>query len=570
MMAASATGAASGAAARHDQHLVLIGGGHTHVQVIKSLPRGSRESNVHITLVDPLLRAWYSGMIPGAVAGLYTAEECTIALGPLCRWAGVRHLQTRCTGIDTRAKEVLLETGVRLKYDVVSFDIGSASRDDSLPGVWRHTITTRPICDLIAKLEATERSLTERYAGKEDDLVRVVVVGGGAAGVELAFCVQARWKKLFPNMQIHLLYGGSTLFPEISASLPRWRVSSALHDRGIRVSANTRVKAVEPSALVVDGESEHRIPYDAVFWATGARTHAVSPVPGTESTYTADAAAAAASDAHSDGTSAGTITAAGAGAAASGDAGDTGATGHPRGDAVHVADASDRPSSPLPSATVTPIARVGAASGTPTPLVGLSALRRDKRGFIRVNRCLQSVNNPYVFACGDCACFEASPLPKAGVYAVRAGEPLTKNLVRVLKGEEPHEWIPQWDFLRLLCLGDGSAIGIKFSVPFGGEYAWLLKDWIDRRFVRWFDVAAGEEGDEVLDGEFAQWTIVPAALGPGHKPPATEGTALSAGAAGASGASGASGDGDSKSDGVPAAVVDDVKVEGLRAGDDVR
>ena len=55
----------------------------------------------------------------------------------------------------------------------------------------------------------------------------------------------------------------------------------------------------------------------------------------------------------------------------------------------------------------------------------------DKQGFIAVNDCLQSDGGPpNLFACGDVASSTAHPRPKAGVYAVRAGPPLTENLRR--------------------------------------------------------------------------------------------------------------------------------------------
>ena len=77
---------------------------------------------------------------------------------------------------------------------------------------------------------------------------------------------------------------------------------------------------------------------------------------------------------------------------------------------------------------------------------GTSGLAVSARGFICVDRCLRSVSHPQVHAAGDCAEW-AEPLPKAGVYAVRMGPVLSRNLRAALASEEPREYIPQGRFL---------------------------------------------------------------------------------------------------------------------------
>lgn len=116
---------------------------------------------------------------------------------------------------------------------------------------------------------------------------------------------------------------------------------------------------------------------------------------------------------------------------------------------------------------------------------GRGALATSADGFVVVDRHLRSVSHPHVFAVGDCAQW-ATPLPKAGVYAVRMGPVLTRNLRAVLSGEPLSAYQPQRHYLSLLSTADGSAIASRGRWSLAGRWAWRWKDHIDRQFVRQF------------------------------------------------------------------------------------
>ncbi|MCY7308511.1 MAG: selenide, water dikinase SelD, partial [Rhodoferax sp.] len=115
-----------------------------------------------------------------------------------------------------------------------------------------------------------------------------------------------------------------------------------------------------------------------------------------------------------------------------------------------------------------------------------TGLALDSRGFLRVNRHLQSVSDPLVFAAGDIASMDGLALEKAGVFAVRMARPLTDNLRRSLRGEELVGYRPQRRWLALISTGDRFAVGSRGRIGFAGAWVWRWKDWIDRRFMRRF------------------------------------------------------------------------------------
>ncbi len=124
-------------------------------------------------------------------------------------------------------------------------------------------------------------------------------------------------------------------------------------------------------------------------------------------------------------------------------------------------------------------------AGGPAWLQG-TGLALDEDGFIQVNQQLQALDDPKIFAAGDVASFTARPLEKAGVFAVRMGPPLAKNLRLSLRGQPLVAYKPQQRWLALISTGNRYAVASRGALGFAGAWVWTWKDWIDRRFMRKF------------------------------------------------------------------------------------
>lgn len=119
-----------------------------------------------------------------------------------------------------------------------------------------------------------------------------------------------------------------------------------------------------------------------------------------------------------------------------------------------------------------------------------SGLALDAAGFVQTAPTLQSTSHAHVFAAGDVASRIDLQRPRSGVYALRAGPPLARNLAAVLHGQPPSPWVPQRVSLNLLDTADGGAVlswglwsaGSALTRPIWG--AW--KRWLDEGFVRSF------------------------------------------------------------------------------------
>ena len=121
------------------------------------------------------------------------------------------------------------------------------------------------------------------------------------------------------------------------------------------------------------------------------------------------------------------------------------------------------------------------------PWLKASGLATDEQGFILVNDRLQSISHPQVFAAGDIATITHQARPKAGVFAVRQGKPLTENLRRSLRSQPLKSFVPQKDFLILLGTGDQQAIASRGALRLPlHSWLWRWKDSIDQKFMDQF------------------------------------------------------------------------------------
>jgi NADH dehydrogenase FAD-containing subunit len=124
----------------------------------------------------------------------------------------------------------------------------------------------------------------------------------------------------------------------------------------------------------------------------------------------------------------------------------------------------------------------------PSKIFQDSGLPIGNDGGLLVNQFLQCVSYPEIFGGGDCISFQPRALNKVGVYAVRENPILCYNLMSALEEKELKPFDPGGDYLLIFNLGDGKAIFCRKSLVWHGRLAFRLKDYIDRRFMRKFQI----------------------------------------------------------------------------------
>lgn len=129
---------------------------------------------------------------------------------------------------------------------------------------------------------------------------------------------------------------------------------------------------------------------------------------------------------------------------------------------------------------------------TAPPALELRGIATDSNGFVLVDEFLRA--SPHVFAAGDCTAFVSERgLPRSGVTAVQQGGLLTANLHRSVSDEALRPYVPPRSQLNILLSGQGSAHAIFGSYFVSGKTAWLLKNYIDNRYLKSFNLDAPNE-----------------------------------------------------------------------------
>ncbi|HUG93104.1 MAG TPA: selenide, water dikinase SelD, partial [Planctomycetaceae bacterium] len=289
------------------------GAGHTNMHIAR-MWRMDPLPGVRLTLVSPWSRATYSGMLPGTLAGLYRPDDMEIDLWRFAASCDVRLIVAEAAGLDAARRRVLFEDRPPLRFDVASIGIGSVPAGGEIR---RHpqVLSIKPMATFLTRLDeqiarVLHRSRTRPQGSggssavtprdgsgarlDEDDggrlthavsaavleaeppqgspadahpTLRVAVVGGGAAGTEIAFCLDRLLHARSIASQIQLVESG----PQILAGYADKTRRLALREfnrRGIDVT--TGQTAAEFDHGRVGFESGESLAADLVIWAAGA------------------------------------------------------------------------------------------------------------------------------------------------------------------------------------------------------------------------------------------------------------------------------------------------------------
>jgi len=239
------------------KHLVFVGGGHAHLTALMRL-RDTVRAGHRVTLIGPSPYHYYSGMGPGLLSGIYRPAEARFHVKKMAQDRGATFLEDRVVLVDPVRRTLILGSGAEVRYDAVSFNTGSGVPLDLLHPSGDNLFPVKPIENLLA----ARRKILEAGAGTR---IRVVVVGGGPAGVEIAANLGHLGRETGRIGGITLVSRSPVLgdFPEKA----RARARGALTRWGVVSIEGVAAKSV--ASGVVRLENGMRLEGDMVFVAVG-------------------------------------------------------------------------------------------------------------------------------------------------------------------------------------------------------------------------------------------------------------------------------------------------------------
>ena len=234
----------------HD--LVLAGGGHAHVEVLRALAM-KPVPGLRVTLISRSRTAIYSGMVPGFVAGQYSLDEISVNLDRLCVLGGHRLIVAEIEGLDPVAQAFALRDRPAVSFDTASINVGSTPDLQAIPGADQHATPVKPIEGFARQFEGLQG---------QENAQSITIVGGGAGGVELALALSAR----FPERALALIDRNKALLPRLPSAAGRW-AEKTLNRRGVALNLGADVQEISAEGPMTNA----LIPADLTLLVTGSK-----------------------------------------------------------------------------------------------------------------------------------------------------------------------------------------------------------------------------------------------------------------------------------------------------------
>lgn len=204
-------------------------------------------------------------MLPGALGLQFSESEMRIDLTSLTNQSGAELVIADANGIDLQAGQLLLSDREPIAFDALSIGVGS------MPAGWQQHIRspllvpTKPMQTFLSRLDTR----LDTCATEKSSPLRVVIIGGGVASVEIAFCLSQQRARKDPNrpISIEIITSGDSIAEGMKPRSIR-HLQRLLNRRSIQIQSQCRVVEVNELGFVTSKGVRHKA--DVVIWATGA------------------------------------------------------------------------------------------------------------------------------------------------------------------------------------------------------------------------------------------------------------------------------------------------------------
>ncbi len=247
--------------------IVLLGIGHTNAHVVREWER-SPIQNCQLVCISNFPNATYSGMLPGTLAGQFTDDEMKIDLAALCDRASAQLIVAQVERLDVAKRTLHFADRDSLSFDVLSIGVGSMPsgyQDIDAPAL----VPIKPMNTFISRLDKRLKLATASCKRADSRQLRIAVVGGGVASIEIALCLRTRLEMNYADIaaSIQIFTSAEEVATELRPRSIR-KLRGILEHRAITVVTGTKVVDATPDAIVDENSNHYQV--DCVIWATTA------------------------------------------------------------------------------------------------------------------------------------------------------------------------------------------------------------------------------------------------------------------------------------------------------------
>ncbi|MDD7968839.1 NAD(P)/FAD-dependent oxidoreductase [Actinomycetospora lemnae] len=256
-------------------HVVVLGAGFAGLAAVRSL----RKAPVRVTLVDRHSYSTFQPLLYQVATGALNPGDITYGARGFASHTGASFRKGEVTTIDPETRTVSLDVGPDLRYDYLIIANGVTTNYFGVPGAAEHAFPIYTRAEALAVRDHMTSYLDHIAATGEARGASVVVVGGGATGVEMAGTLAElrntvlpdRYPELDPN-EVHVVLVEMTdkVLPPFAPRLREY-AAEQLRRRGVELRLEAAVKEVRPdSVLLADGTE---LDAHMTVWATGVAAH---------------------------------------------------------------------------------------------------------------------------------------------------------------------------------------------------------------------------------------------------------------------------------------------------------
>ncbi|MBV1756252.1 MAG: FAD-dependent oxidoreductase [Dethiosulfatibacter sp.] len=236
---------------------LLVGGGHAHVNLIYNLRKKLTQKET-ILLVSEDNYQYYSGMASGFLEGIYSLEEMTFNLPKMCQEHGISFIKGKVTRIDTTSQKIWIDHQHTVGYQYLSLDIGSRIARPTFTLNIKNHLPIKPWSNL---------TMIKEWMFKANPNDCWILIGGGAAGVEIAFALRAGFEKMEKKgINITIIHRYADILKDYPVKT-RKKIIQYLERKNITIQCNSQITQVFETAITLN--NQETIPYQKIIFTTG-------------------------------------------------------------------------------------------------------------------------------------------------------------------------------------------------------------------------------------------------------------------------------------------------------------